>query len=352
MKRRSFLKRASMAGLSLPFLHFPVLAKEMRMGIVVHSYASRWNSDVVSSDFPAFSSALDLIDHCHEIGAGGVQVTVRGWSGDFAKKVRDRRENLELFLEGSISLPKNTDDIDRFEKELVAAKEAGASVVRTVCLSGRRYENFHSLEAFMEFKKNSIVSLELAEPVVRKHRIRLAVENHKDWRAPELVELLKNLDSEWIGATIDFGNNVALLEEPVEVVETLAPYLFTTHVKDMGVVEYEDGFLLSEVPLGLGFVDLKKTFDICRKHLPSVTFNLEMITRDPLKIPCLTDDYWATFPGATPQALARALQMVRQHRYPTTLPGVSALTPEQRLAVEEDNILQSLNYSLTKLQPH
>ena len=151
--------------------------------------------------------------------------------------------------------------------------------MRTVCLNGRRYEDFHTLQDFRAFAKSSMASLRLAEPVVSKHRMKLAIENHKDWRAPELREIMQKLESEWIGVNIDFGNNVALIEDAMEVVSTLAPFVFSTHVKDMGVKEYSDGFLLSEVPLGEGILDLKQMFDVCKKHNPNVTFNLEMSTR-------------------------------------------------------------------------
>ncbi|MEX2230839.1 MAG: TIM barrel protein [Cyclobacteriaceae bacterium] len=349
MNRRDFLQTTSRAAMTLPFLHLPGVLKGMRMGIVVHSYGIRWNSKIESQRFPGFSNAIGLIEHCHKIGSGGVQVGVRNWSQDFAKKVRDRREKLGLFLEGSIGLPKNAGEVAVFEAEVLAGKEAGADLIRSVCLSGRRYENFHSLEEFNVFKKNSIAFLRLAEPVARKHKMKLAIENHKDWRATELVEILKNLGSEWVGATLDFGNNVALLEDPVEVAQTLGPYVFTTHVKDMGVDEYENGFLLSEVPLGTGFVDLKKIFAICKQHNPTVKFNLEMITRDPLKIPCLTDDFWPTFPDVTPQDLARTLRIVKTNPYKPALPSVSHLKDEERLEVEEQNILASLQYSESDL---
>jgi len=349
MDRREFLHRTSMAAITVPFLRMPSFFKDMRMGIVVHSYAHRWNSKVDSQKYPGFKSAIDLIEHCHSIGAGGVQVMVRDWTQDFAMMVRDRREKLDLFLEGSISLPKDAEDISRFQKDIIAAKEAGADIVRSVCLSGRRYENFGSIEAFQDFTANSVASLERAEPVVRKNKIKLAIENHKDWRAHELKEILKNLGSEWVGVNLDFGNNVALIEDPMEVVETLAPYTFTTHVKDMGVAGYEHGFLLSEVPLGEGFLDLKKMFGICRKHFAAVKFNLEMITRDPLKIPCLTDDFWATFPSVDSRELARTLRTVHQHAYQPSLPEIAPLKPEQILAAEEQNILSSLKYSKTAL---
>ena len=319
------------------------------MGIIVHSYAHRWNSKADSTKYPGFSSAIDLMEHCHQIGAGGIQVIVRDWGKDFSKKVRDRREKLGLYIEGSIGLPKNEGEVAAFERDIIAARDAGAAITRTVCLSGRRYETFQSLEAFQEFKKRSLISLELAEPIVRKHKMKLAVENHKDHTSEELLSILKGFDSEWIGVNLDFGNNIALMEDPMEVIQALAPYLFTTHVKDMGVQEYTDGFLLSEVPLGQGFLDMEKIFGICREHRPDVRFNLEMITRDPLKIPCLTDAYWATFTDAQPKELAHALRMVRDNHVEKSLPEISGLTEEQKLAVEEQNILQSLLFSKARL---
>lgn len=345
MNRRHFLERTSRAAVALPFVRLAHLVDGAPMGIIVHSYANRWHSEVESDAFPGFKNALDLIDHCHAIGAGGVQVMVRDWTQDFGKRVRDRREKYEMYLEGSIALPKGHGDKNRFEQEVIAAREAGASVVRTVCLSGRRYETFQSRDAFVAFKKDSIASLQLAESVVRKHQVKLAVENHKDWRATELVTILKNLDSEWVGVNLDFGNNIALMEDPMEVARLLAPYVFTTHVKDMGVAEYADGFLLSEVPLGRGFLDLKAIYTLCRKENSAVNFNLEMITRDPLKIPCLTENYWATFADVQPEELASMLRTVRQHKFPTPLPTVSHLSPEARLAAEENNVLKSLHHS-------
>jgi sugar phosphate isomerase/epimerase len=349
MNRRDFIEKTSRTALALPFVTRANVIEGRRMGIVVHSYGHRWESKLSSTRYPGFRNALDLLNHCRDIGAGGIQVVVRNWTQDFSKKMRDTREKSGMYLEGSIGLPKAASDIDRFEQDIKSAREAGAEIVRTVCLGTRRYETFHTSEEFVTFQRNSIASLKLAEPIVRRNKVRLAIENHKDWRATELAHILKDLDSEWIGVTLDFGNSIALLEDPMDVVNTLAPYIFSTHVKDMGVQEYADGFLLSEVPLGSGFLDLKKIVSICREHNPMVNFNLEMITRDPLKIPCLTDDYWATFASVGGKEVAHTLRMVRDNRYPSPLPEVSALSPEEQLAVEEKNILSCLDYSASNL---
>lgn len=319
------------------------------MGVVVHSYASRWQSKVISQKYPGFSNAIELIEHCHEIGAGGIQVVVNDWTADFTKKIRDKREKLGMYLEGSIAVPGKAGDVPKFEQEVINAKEAGARVLRTVTSGGRRYEIFHSMEAVREFKKNAMASLQLAEPILRKHKVKLAIENHKDWRAGELVSALQQLKNEWIGVTLDFGNSISLLEDPMDVIEKLSPYAFSTHVKDMGVEEYRDGFLLSEVPLGKGFLDLPKIITLCRQHNPAINFNLEMITRDPLEIPCLKQEYWVAFDGVPGGDLARTLRMVKQNKSSSPLPRVSQLSAEERLAAEEENILESFSYSRDKL---
>lgn len=346
-----FLETTSkgMIAVTLPRMNIPGFFKEIPMGIVVHSYGSRWHSKVQSQKYPGFANAIDLIEHCQRIGAGGVQVVVKEWTTDFAKKVRDKREKLGLYLEGSIGVPGKSNDVPVFEQEVKNAKEAGASILRTVTSGGRRYEVFHSPKEVQEFKKKAVSSLQLAEPILRKHKVKLALENHKDWRADELASAIKKLNSEWIGVTLDFGNSISLLEDPMEVIETLVPFIFSTHVKDMGVEEYTDGFLLSEVPLGKGFLDLPKIVALCKQHNPAVNFNLEMITRDPLQIPCLKNDYWAAFDGVSGKELARTLRMVKQKKYKSHLPEVSQLSNEQRLAMEEENILECLSYSRDKL---
>ena len=347
--RRQFLQKASAATLALSFPFAPSPFKETRMGVVVHSYWSRWNSKVESKKYPGFSNAIDLLEHCHELGAGGLQVGVSNWTTDFAKKVRDRREKLGLYLEGSISLPGKKEDVSRFEQEVINAKEAGAQVLRTVASAGRRYEILHSSKDFQEAQNNALASLQLAEPVLSKHKVKLAVENHKDWLSKEFVSMLQEVKSEWVGVTLDFGNSIALLEDPMEVVQTLMPYLFSTHVKDMGVEEYADGFLLSEVPLGTGILDLPRIVAMCKQQNADVNFSLEMITRDPLEIPCLKNDYWATFGGVPGTELARTLRMVRQHKFKNGLPRVSQLSAEDRLAVEEQNIIACLAYGKDNL---
>ncbi len=317
------------------------------MGIVIHSCGKRWHGKYSNLKYPPFEHALDVLDHVRDLGVGTLQIMVNGWTSEFAGKVRATCESYGMKLEGSITLPKNENDVARFDNELRIAKEAGATIYRSAT-GGRRYELFSSLEGFKHWKDGAFKSMQLAEPVARRQRVKIGIENHKDFHAAELAELLGRLSSPHIGACVDTGNSIALLEDPMTVVETLAPFAVTTHIKDMAVQETADGFQLSEVPLGEGILDLPRMFALFEKSNPEIGYHLEMITRDPLDIPCLKPGYWTTFPDKPGTELARTLAMVRE-RKAAKLPKTSGLGLEEALDFEEANIVKSLQCAGDKL---
>src|SRR5262249_11472454 len=108
--------------------------------------------------------------------------------------------------------------------------------------------------------------------------------------------------------------------------------------------------LLSEVPLGDGFLDLQRIVAAVKKARPEARFNLEMITRDPLRVPCLTTKYWETLGDVRGQQLADALARVRRHKHPRPLPEVGPLSHSEQLEVEQANIERSLDYACNQLK--
>jgi sugar phosphate isomerase/epimerase len=323
--------------------------KQSPLGIVIHSLPIRAAESRRRKDAVPFGDAQRFVEYCRDLGAAGAQVGIGARDKDSVAKLRKTAEDAGMYLEGSIRLPQDRADVARFDAEVRTAKDAGAVVLRTVASSGRRYETFESAEAFSTFARQAHDSLTLAEPVVAKHDVKLAIENHKDWRVGELVDLVKRISSKHVGVCLDFGNSIALLEDPTAVVAAYAPWTFTTHLKDMAVAEYEDGFLLSEVPLGTGFLDIQALVAVVRKAHPDVRLNLEMITRDPLKVPCLTRKYWETLDGVGGRELADALVRVRKNAA-KDLPRVSGLSPEKQLAAEDDNIRRCFEYAAQRLR--
>jgi sugar phosphate isomerase/epimerase len=160
---------------------------------------------------------------------------------------------------------------------------------------------------------------------------------------------MKEFSSEYFGVCMDTGNNIALLDDPMELVERLAPYAVTTHIKDMGAEEYSEGFLLSEVPLGEGMLDMKRIVGTIAKARPTAKFTLEMITRNPLKIPCLTEKYWRTFPDRSGQCLARTLALVRAHNPRRPLERPETLDRPAWLKLEEANVKKCLAFARERL---
>ncbi len=317
--------------------------------------AQRTSMGVAATCFsrsPRTRSAFEFLEYGYSLGAGGVQAPLASFSPDHTKMVRQRVEELGMYLEVFASLPRVNTEI--FERQVKAAKEAGAISMRAACLDGRRYETFSSLDGWKSFVETTRVRIARSLPVLEKHRMPLGIENHKDWTAEELLRLMKDYSSEYLGVCIDTGNNIALLDDPMEVISNLAPFAVSTHFKDMAVEEYADGFLLSEVPLGQGILDLRRIVETVLKARPRTKLTLEMITRDPLKIPCLSEKYWATFPERSGKQLAGALRLVRAHKPRQPLPRVEDLDSAARQRLEEDNVKICLAYARDELglRPH
>ncbi|HEY8504244.1 MAG TPA: TIM barrel protein, partial [Gemmataceae bacterium] len=216
--RREFLALAASGAALALGEDSPKLPRRTGMGIGSSSYAIRSRAE------KGFTDPLKFLEFCHERGAGGVQVPIGARDAEYAKSLRQRVEELGMYLEGSLRTPRDESDVGRFEGEVRTARGAGASVVRTVMLSGRRYETFKSSDEFRAFHKSSLSSLQLAEPVLARHKMKLAVENHKDYRTDQLADLMRRMDSEFIGVCVDTGNNIALLDDALETAKTLAPW--------------------------------------------------------------------------------------------------------------------------------
>ncbi len=326
MTRRDFLAAAA-ASLAVA----PGAEPRSRMGIASTSWMS----------FRRYRDTYEFLEHCNSLGAAGIQAAI---NGDPAR-IRARAEELGMYVEAIVRMPA-PGDASPFEHAVDNAKTAGALCVR-VNAGGRRYEDFSTLADYNAFVERSKAALKEAVAICERRRIPFALENHKDWTLDQMVPLLRSYSSEYLGACLDFGNNISLLDDPMDVAEQLAPWAITTHVKDMGVEPYPDGFLLSEVRLGDGLLDLPRMFSLVRQARPKTNFNLEMITRDPLKVPCLTDRYWATFPDRSGLLLARTLRLVHEHAKP--LPRVDQLAHDEQLRVEEENVRSCLRYAHQEL---
>jgi 3-oxoisoapionate decarboxylase len=290
--------------------------------------------------------AEKFIELCKSFGADGCQMDIAQLSStedSYLKRLRSMVEGKGMFLELSVNA-RTLESPDEFAQVAEIAHALGVSRLR-VALNGRRYEEFFEMKKWKDFVAHWQESLEKAEPMLKQHRLLVGIENHKEWLSDELVEILRRISSPHLGACVDFGNNLALLEDPLEVAQKLAPYAVTTHMKDMAVSSDEEGFLLSEVPLGQGILVLAKIMEALRRGRPDIHFCLEMITRDPLKVPYLDDKYWASFEKRDDGRIEKFKSQVLSKASSKPLPKISGMSSAQMLATEDDNIRRCVSYS-------
>ena len=348
--RRGFLASLS-ATMMTPLLELRTAAPRGSFGIAYTSFPIRMRQTVqaMSNTGPSLP-AEKFIDLCRTFGSDGCQMDIAQLSStdaDYLKRIRASIEEKGMFLELSVSA-RVLGDPEAFERAAATARQLGVSILRTALLSGRRYENFPDMERWKDFVSRSQQIIQQAEPLLKKHKLVVGIENHKDWLADELVEILRRASSSYLGACVDFGNNMALLEDSVEVARKLAPYAVTTHVKDMALSPYDQGFELSEVALGEGILPLARITDILRSGRRDIHLCLEMITRDPLKVPYREDGYWATYEKRNAVRI-QTFETSILSKASKSLPRISGLSSARMLETEDDNIRRSVAFAKKNL---
>ena len=316
-----------------------------RLGIASASFTQRIRAERRGGAEKPFSDPFHFLEYCHQLGAGGVEIAAESLHPDSRKRFRRRVESAGMYVEVAVPLPHDQSDLSSFRDSLRAAKGVGASVVRTTLLTRPRYVALDSTEELRRFAQQSRKSVTLAESALRRRRMKLAIENHRDMRIEELLSMLKQVSSEFVGVCIDPANSLALLESPAEAVEKLAPYAISVHLKDIAVKESADGFLLSEVALGEGFLDLRAIVEDLRQARSNIRFNLEVMTDDPVEIPCLAGRYWPTMGRVSGWRLASILNLVKRKQQAKPLPRVSDLSPQERIQLEDENVRRSLAHA-------
>jgi 3-oxoisoapionate decarboxylase len=349
--RRTFLQCSlTAAGAALTGFR---AAEPSRMCLAYTSFAVRMlqGRDILKSTAAALP-ALGLLELTAGFWAGGAQIDMsqlESHEPQYLQQVRARAEAAGLWIE--LSVPSRyLESEERYAEMARVAAALGVDRIRMALLYGRRYESFATRDAWVEFDRTWRTRLTAMKPVIERFPVQVGIENHKDFTAPELAALLSQLGSPKIGACIDFGNNVSLLEDPLDTIRTLAPFAITTHLKDMAVRPSADGFELSEVPLGEGLVPLAEAVRVIRAARSDVRFCLEMITRDPLAVPYKSEKYWVAVNRPSASDLERFEREVLSRAWTQPLPRISHLPPAGQIEAEDENVRRSVRYAKDTLR--
>lgn len=99
--------------------------------------------------------------------------------------------------------------------------------------------------------------LRVAVPAYEAAGVTLALETYEQVPTADLVSLIETVGSDYLGICLDPANTVAILENPVDVIDRCSPYVKNVHVKDFQFTRRGGwvGFTLEGAELGTGLLD-------------------------------------------------------------------------------------------------
>lgn len=283
--RRTFLKSAGAAaiGLSLPFDASRLVAQVLprpRLGLDLYSVGAQQWTPFEAMDF-AVAQGVKMV-HFSEIrflGSPDWKVSLDPAS---LRKVRARADELNLDVEiGMRSICPTSTLFDRAagtaEEQLGrmvdAAKIMRSPIVR--CVLGSQADRRGPIEKHID---ETIKVLKNVRSRVMDAGVKVAIENHAgDMQARELKTLIEGAGKEFVGVCIDSGNAVWTIEDPHLTLDTLAPYVVTSHMRDSYVFNSPQGTAVQWSRMGEGNIGMA---DYIRKYVrqcPNAAVSLEVI---------------------------------------------------------------------------
>jgi sugar phosphate isomerase/epimerase len=173
---------------------------------------------------------------------------------------------------------------------------------------GDRHDRFRHDPPWSDQVDAAFETLELLTPTLREQDVRIAIETHADLTADELLGLLDRLDPEAFGVTLDTGNLLMRLDDPVSTVERLAPRVLCTHVKDCVLARTPRGLCWQARPVGEGILPMSDLLRPLIKAQPDLALSIELHPRTYDLV--IHDPTWlAHFPNLTPARLANVVAL-------------------------------------------
>jgi sugar phosphate isomerase/epimerase len=239
----------------------------MKIGIDSYCYHRFFDEVYPEQQAPPKRRTMDdLIATAKRLGVGGLSVETvfmpsldRGFLLDLRGKLDDA--GLERVLAwghpSGLETGKNPAAAEELRAHYASAEILGATVMRMTCGSFA----FRGQEPVQDQIARLVPILKELATEAGARGITLGMENHGDFIASEVIELVERVDSPFFRVTLDTGNNLRLLEDPVLECVKLAPYAVATHLKDIaatGTGSPRDWKRFwPSIGLGNGIVDLK-----------------------------------------------------------------------------------------------
>ena len=172
--------------------------------------------------------------------------------------------------------------------------------------------------------------------------MKIAVENHAgDMQAWELVTLIEAAGKDYVGANIDSGNACWTMEDPLENLLTLAPYVATTSLRDAMIWESDNGAKVQWTAMGEGCVDLKTYFEKFAALCPNVPVHIETISGFAREIPYLKADFWKVWPKAKASDFAQFVTLAKRGK---PIPSHRSADAKEEQEYQKGELERSIKY--------
>jgi len=212
----------------------------MKVGIDSYCYHRFFGEVYAEQVKPQKQMTLqDFLKRAHQLGVDGVSLEscfIPAEDSSYLSEIRGMLDEYKLDrvwawghpdgLEGG----KNKKEFEKMLKNFDYAKAVGAKVMRVVGSSLQfRFEPHEpQIERLSKMFAKAVKHAE-------KYDIKMAMENHLDFNSEEILRILKNVNSPYLGLNFDSGNFVRVLDDPVHAMEKLAKHVYATHIKDLRI---------------------------------------------------------------------------------------------------------------------
>jgi len=320
MHRRTFLSAAGSAAFA------PQAASQKRgarLGVDLFSLRSQnW-------------TPFQYLDYCHQWGAKVVHFSEIRFIGslepDHLRKVRAHAESLGIEIEigmRSICPTSKLFDLaqgtaeEQLTRMIHAAKVVGSPIVRAVLGSSADRTGSIPLEGHIE---NTAKVLRKVRSLAVDNGLKIAIENHAgDMQGRELKMLIEEAGKDFVGACLDSGNPLWTIEDPHLTLETLAPYVLTSHVRDTAVWRDKGGVAVQWVRMGEGNIGIREYAKKYRELCPGRAFSLEVIVTNPRPFAIDEPKFWEAYRKTPAWEFARFLTLADKGQpHPSAPPPAS-----------------------------
>ena len=222
--------------------------------IGVGSWTFPWATGTVQDRRPA--TILDpagVVQRAADIGVHVVHFLDNLPLDSFDDRMLDRARDLAQEHNIEVEVGTRGTEPEHLRKYLGIAERMGAHLVRTM-------GGWHKAPAPLdEIKTNFRQVL----PQFSNAGVRIAVENYEAYSTSDIAAIVREIDNPSLGVCLDLTNSFAAMESADEILENLAPFTISVHLKEFTVerLEYLMGFAFRGKPTGNGVLPLAKIFE-------------------------------------------------------------------------------------------